>query len=170
VLLIGNVQAIDIMTPMGKVLAVPSEEILGPIVLSELHRSRHSHFPVYENDLDNIVGTIAITGLSSPKISIRADEAMNSTVYYIHEEQTLPEVLQVMIKTNQDLFIVINSLGAYLGIITAREVLKCLVGKVITDEFDRYDQRDIVANMFNITKEDEEKEEKLSEDETEVVE
>lgn len=156
VLNFGHEQAIDLMTPKNKVHAVSSNETLGPIVLSELHKSKHSYFPVYEGKPSNIVGILSIVGLTNSRATVGVENVMSQSIYYVHEEQSLNDVLQVMIKTSQELFIVINSDKEYVGIITAREVLKTLVGETVSDEFDQYDNREQVANLFTKPPEQEE--------------
>ena len=144
-----RLKVIDLMTPKSKVNAISVKETLGPIVLSELHKTNHTYFPVYENRTSNIVGILGIASLGHSKNTISVDEVMNPSIYYVHEEQNLGEVLQVMIKTSQEIFIVINGDQEYVGIVTAREILKELVGETLTEEFDQYDNREMVANKFN---------------------
>lgn len=151
----GHKSVLDIMTPKRRVNAVSVNETLGPIVLSELHKTKHSYFPVYDDNPSDIVGVLSLVSLSGIKSTVDVGDVMSAAVFYIHEEQTLGEVLQVMIKTSQELFVVINSLQEYTGIITAREVLKSLVGEQITEEFDSYDNRELVANRFTEAQENE---------------
>jgi CBS domain containing-hemolysin-like protein len=136
------------MTPRRKVHAVGSKETLGPIVLSELHKSGHSYFPVYEGKATNIVGILSIFGLTGSKLTVNTYDVMNQLLYYVNEEQSLGEALQVIIKTSQEVLIVINNNQEYVGIITARDLLKSLVGETITSEFDQYDNRELVAGIF----------------------
>lgn len=145
----GDMKVSDVMTPKRKVNGVPAGEVLGPLVLTELHKTNHTHFPVYEGRLANIVGILNITGISSLKLTVTADEAMSPSVYYVHEDQSLGEVLQIIIETSQELMIVINSNQDYVGIITGREILKSLVGEVVADEFERYDDKEFVAKRFD---------------------
>ncbi len=145
----GSERVMDIMTPKRKVHAISVHETLGPIVLSELHKTKHSYFPVYENKMTNIVGILGITSLVQSRATVRVEDVMDQSIHYVHEEQYLNEVLQAIIKTAQEMFLVINSDQEYVGVITAREVLKSLVGETVTNEFDQYDNRELVANRIN---------------------
>lgn len=151
----GNYQVLDVMTPKRRVHSISANETLGPIVLSELHKSEHSYFPVYENKISNIVGILNIASLTNSRITLKVNEIMSQSLYYVHEEQYLSEALQVIIKTSQEILIVINSNQDYVGIITAREILKKLVGEIVTEEFDSYDNRELVADRFLLPKEPE---------------
>lgn len=149
VLNFSHYQVVDIMTPKRKVHSISIKDILGPIVLSELHKTGHTHFPVFEGKATNVVGILSIAGYAHTKQSLGVEEVMSQSIYYVHEEQYLSEILQVIIKNSQEMFIVVNRSQEYVGIITAREILKSLVGTEITDEFDSYDNREKVAAMFN---------------------
>ncbi len=144
----GDKQVLDIMTPRRKVKAISVNETLGPIVLSELHKTKHTYFPVYGDKTTDIVGILSIAALTNSRITLKVNEIMSQSLHYVHEEQYLDEALQVIIKSSQEVLVVINSDQEYVGIITAREILKNLVGDVITEEFDNYDNRELVANRF----------------------
>jgi len=163
----GHKTVFEIMTPKRKVHDISIDAVLGPVVLSELHKTKHSYFPVYESKTSNIVGILSLARLPSIKNTVSVADVSNPTIYYIHEEQTLSEVLHVMLQTTQEMFIVINSEGEYIGIITARDILKNLVGEEITEEFDSYDNRELVAKKFKV---EEEIEKNSHEDTTELIE
>ncbi len=49
----------DYMTPRSVMEAVGANELLGPLVLDNLHKTGHTHFPVFEGDIDHLVGILA---------------------------------------------------------------------------------------------------------------
>jgi putative hemolysin len=150
VLNFGDKKVSDVMTPRRRVKAISVSETLGPIVLSELHKTKHIYFPVYGAKTTDIVGILSITALTNSRLTLKVSEIMSQSLHYVHEDQYLNEALQVIIKSSQEVLIVINSDQEYVGIITAREILKNLVGDVITEEFDNYDNRELVANWFTL--------------------
>jgi magnesium and cobalt transporter len=113
--------------------------------MGELHASGHSRFPVYEVKKDNIVGVLYLHDLVATKRSGTVSNIMRRKVTYVHEDFTLYQTLQAFIKTKQHLFIVVNSFEEYVGIITIEDVLERVIGKLIVDEFDRYDDLRAVA-------------------------
>lgn len=136
----------DVMTPRRAVKMVSVDEGLGPVVLAELHDSGHSRFPVFEGKHDNIVGILFLRDLVKKHSGGKVRSAMKKPVIYLHEEQTLLDALQAVLKTHSHLFIVVNSFEEYVGIITIEDVLEKIVGQPIVDEFDEYeDIRAVVA-------------------------
>ncbi|MFZ1248900.1 MAG: CBS domain-containing protein [Candidatus Saccharimonadales bacterium] len=141
----GDKTVADALVPKRVVVSVSVEESVGPVLMGELHASGHSRFPVYEGKKDAIVGVLYLHDLVASKQSGSVRDIMRSKVTYVHEDFTLYQTLQAFIKTKQHLFIVVNSFEEYVGIITIEDVLERVIGKLIVDEFDRYDDLRAVA-------------------------
>lgn len=142
-----NKKVEDIMTPRGVVNTIASDEIIGPLVLSELHQTGHSRFPVIEGDLDHVVGVLHIKELLAleDKKSGKAKEIMDSKVYYINQEQTLKHALAAFLKTRHHLFVVVNGYRETAGVLTLEDVIEALIGQKIIDEYDEHDDLRAVA-------------------------
>lgn len=135
----------EYLTPRRVVKTVSLMDSIGPVLLSELHDSGFSRFPVYEEKDDNIVGTLYLHDLVDFNAGGRVRDIMNKKVYYIHEEQSLYDALQVFLKASHHLLIVVNSFEEFVGIITIEDVLEQIIGESIVDEFDKYDDMRAVA-------------------------
>jgi magnesium and cobalt transporter len=139
--------------------------------MSELHDSGFSRFPVYEGKKDNIIGTLFLKDLVNTKASAKVRDVMRRTVCYVHEDQTLQDALQAILKTHHHLLIVVNNFEDYVGILTIEDVLEQVIGKAIVDEFDQYEDIRAVAQRAALKEHKEHKEaETTSEEATEVVE
>lgn len=136
-----------VMTPRGVVETIPRTELIGPLLLDELHKTGHSRFPVTDGDIDHIVGVLHVKELltSFDKKSQTAEKAMEAKVYYINQEQTLEHALAAFIKTRHHLFIVVNGYRETAGIVTLEDVIEALLGREIVDEFDVHDDLRVVA-------------------------
>lgn len=130
----------EIMTPRGVIDSIEKKELLGPLVLDDLHKTGHSRFPVIDNDIDHIIGMLYVQDLLSLDIkkSTTAEKAMDPRVYYIHEQQTLQHALAAFLRTHHHLFIVVNEFQETVGIISLEDVLEALIGRKIIDEFDTH--------------------------------
>jgi len=138
-LVFGDKNAKDILTPRRVVKVVSAEESVGPVLMSELHNSGFSRFPVFEGKKDNFVGTLYLRDLVDAKAGGSVRKLFRPKVYYIHEEQPLMDALQAILKTHHHQFIVVNSFEEFVGVITIEDVLEQIVGQPIIDEFDRYE-------------------------------
>lgn len=163
------------MTPRRIVKSISYDEITGPIFMDELHASGFSRFPVYKDNKDSIVGILFLRDLITAKEGGAVEKYMKNNIAYIHEDQSLHDALQAVLKTHKHMFVVVNSFEEYVGIITIEDILEKIVGAQIIDEFDQYEDIRAVARKA-ATKEHKmhdkiiENQESTTEDSTEVVE
>jgi CBS domain containing-hemolysin-like protein len=148
-LVFGDKIVRDVMIPRRVVRTVRADDVVGPVLMNELHASGFSRFPVYEGQEDGIDGTLYLHDLMHAKQDGHVRSIMrDNRICYIHEEQSLTEALQAILKTHRHLMIVVNSFEEYVGIITIEDILEQIVGKPIVDEFDQYeDLRAVAAKM-----------------------
>jgi CBS domain containing-hemolysin-like protein len=140
-------QVHEIMTPRGVIDSLSKKELLGPLVLDDLHKTGHSRFPVTDGDIDHVVGMLYIQNLLTldAKRSTTAEKAMEPRVFYIREDQTLQHALAAFLRTHHHLFIVVNEFRETVGLLSLEDVVEALIGRKIIDEFDMHDDLRVVA-------------------------
>ena len=130
----------QVMVPRIGIQAVevsdPIDEVLGMVV-----RAGHSRVPVYEENLDNIVGILYAKDLlpylmagASPasQIDIRA---LARPATYVPETKPVDELLTEMRANKRHIAIVVDEYGGTAGLITMEDVVEEIVGE-IQDEYD----------------------------------
>jgi len=135
----------DILTPRRVVRSVSADETVGPVLMTELHDSGFSRFPVFDGLQDNIVGVLFLRDLVTAKNGGKIRELMSKKVCYVHEDQSLKHALDAILKTHQQLFVVVNSFEEYVGVLSIEDVFEQVLGQNIIDEFDQYDDMRAVA-------------------------
>ncbi len=137
-----NIPASEIMLPEKRIVYVNHDEVLGPLTLDRLYHSGLSHFPVI-NTAKQVIGIINTTHLNNLEIrdSSRADAILDPGVYYVREDYNLEEVLAAFVRTNTQLFLVVDHFGKTVGLITFKDFVKYLFGDYSQDHFDRDDDR-----------------------------
>ncbi len=130
-----------VMTPRDSINSIKKSEFLGPLALDELHKFGHSKLPVISDNIDHIIGILHLEGLLALDIkrSTTAEKAMESKVYYIHQNQTLQHALSEFLSIRHYLLVVINESRETVGILTLTDVIEALIGRKIVDEFDSHD-------------------------------
>lgn len=140
----------EIMTPKSVVDTVKRSEVLGPLVLDDLHKTGHSRFPVIDEDIDHVVGILYVRDVltldTSKHRTAKVETAMSKHVYYIKDDHTLEQALTAFLGTHHHLFIVINEFRETVGIITLEDTIEALLGRKIIDEFDAHDDMRLVAS------------------------
>lgn len=124
----------DIMTPRIKIIFVDKTEFLGPLALDELHKKGHGKLPVVDKELDSVVGILSLVELLSldKQNSMKASSAMSSRVIFINHEASLSEALNEIVKSNQNMLIVIDEYGKTIGLITLSDILEAIFGRKIS--------------------------------------
>ncbi len=140
----------EVMTPRSMIDSINRVEILGPLVLDDLHTRGHSRYPVIETDVDHVVGTLYVREaiqLSRHKHgTAKVEEVMESRVLYINEHQSLQHALAAFIRTHHHLFVVVNKYRETVGLLTLEDTIEALIGEKIVDEFDEHDDLRTVAS------------------------
>lgn len=137
----------DYMTPRSVMEVIGSNELLGPLVLDNLHKTGHTHFPVMDGDIDHLVGILHIYSLFTleNKKSLVVKDVMEPRVFYIHEDQTLEDALAACIKYRRHLLVVVNEYRETVGVITIEDAMIQLTGRKIVDQFAEHDNLRAVA-------------------------
>lgn len=130
----------EVMRPRGKIDTIGAKELLGPLVLNDLHKTGHTRFPVVDKDIDHVIGVLHVRDLLSldTKRSVTAEKAMEPRVFYIHQDQTLHHALMAFLRTYHHLFIVVNEDQETVGILSLEDTIEALIGRKIIDEFDAH--------------------------------
>ena len=138
VLELSDTSAEEIMTPRTDVIAMEVDTDL-PTVLKTISQAGHSRIPVYEKNIDNIIGLVYAKDLLS---EIGKDEEKFKLRDKIRKAYFVPETthLRVLLHEfqNQKLHIavVLDEYGGTAGIVTIEDILEELVGEIV-DEYEQ---------------------------------
>lgn len=137
----------ECMVVRSQVEAIGAHELLGPLVLDGLYQTGHKQFPVFEGDLDHVVGILQIHSLFAiqPKASQTAQAAMTPHVVYVREDDTLEMALAACIRYQQQLLVVIDEAAQTVGIITLRDIVAQLRGGAALPAIEDHDNPRVVA-------------------------
>lgn len=118
----------ELMTPKEKVVTVDDSELLGPLVLDDLHKTGHTIFPVVKGD--KVVGLLDSSDHSDlhTKESVHVRSVMRSEVVKIHEDMALDESLKLLLATKEQLVIVVDDNEQMVGVISLKDIVRALTG------------------------------------------
>ncbi|MBR3115735.1 CBS domain-containing protein [Candidatus Saccharibacteria bacterium] len=120
----------DLMASKSKIVFVKRKEVLGPLVLDRLYKSGFTNFPVVD-ERDKVVGIIhteALNALEIKKTDL-AESYMDKSVNYLHENDSLKQVVEEIERTNSYYFLVRNEKGELVGCFTIQMLMDYLIGK-----------------------------------------
>lgn len=139
----GDKEAKDIMTPRQKIIAVEHTQTVEQALKTAVENN-FSRYPVYEEDLDNIIGLVHIKDLiavymKDPKSPI-ADIVDKAIV--THPTKDVSELLQRMQREKIHMAVVVDEYGQTEGIVTMEDILEEIVGNIL-DEHDEEQPEEI---------------------------
>lgn len=128
----------EVMVPRSKVEAIELSTAPDQ-VLRLVAESGHSRYPVYKDQLDNVVGLLHAKDLFKAGDAFRAASAGLKDILrpanFVAQSQQLVSLLRLMRRKRQHMVIVVDELGQLTGVVTLEDVLEQIVGD-IQDEHD----------------------------------
>jgi CBS domain containing-hemolysin-like protein len=125
----------EIMVPRTDAVFANAEAKVADIV-QLIMQSGHSRIPIYQDNVDNIIGTVHAKDLLSHCAT--GDLEARSIVrppYFIPETKKISEVLKDLRDNKSHLAIVIDEYGGTAGILTLEDIIEEIIGDVM-DEYD----------------------------------
>lgn len=133
----------EVMTPRVDVEALAAPVTIGGVAAA-VRRSGHSHFPVYEGDLDRLIGVLFLKDVfrrmpvGDQTSAIPVDLDVTGWVRppeLVPETRSALEVLADLRLRRRSFAVVVDEHGGFAGVLTVKGLISELVGE-IPDEFD----------------------------------
>jgi putative hemolysin len=141
---LGDRTVRDIMRPRIDLDAMdvdtPQEEIIGTVAMAGFSR-----LPVYENDLDHVIGFVHIKDLFRQQYlgwPIELRKLLHPALF-VPENMTLDRLLELFQEKHNQLAIVLNEYGGTEGMVTLEDVVEEIVGEM-RDEHRRNEEQKFV--------------------------
>ncbi|HUC87755.1 MAG TPA: CBS domain-containing protein [Candidatus Binatia bacterium] len=140
----------SVMTPKAKVFEVAASDTVGPLLMDDLHKSGYTSFPVYEGKKSHLVGVLYLSDLIKVKSGGLVSSHMRTNVYYLHEDYSLYQALQVLTRSREQLYLVVDGVADFIGIVTARVILEQVVGELPVADLESYTNPQVVASSLSL--------------------
>ena len=138
VLELSETTAENIMTPRTNIIAIEVSSDLNAVVYS-ITAAGHTRVPVYEGDVDNIIGFVYAKdllgqiGKAAGRFQLR--DKMRPA-YFVPETKPLKVLLHEFQSRKLHIAVVVDEYGGTAGIVTLEDILEELVGE-IADEYEK---------------------------------
>jgi len=127
----------EVMVPRVDVVALPQEATLQE-ALDTIVIAGHSRIPVYDENIDKILGILYAKDLLNCYRDGRSDVSMSELMripYFVPESAMVDDLLGDLQHKKTHLAIVVDEYGGTAGIVTIEDLLEEIVGE-IQDEYD----------------------------------
>jgi CBS domain containing-hemolysin-like protein len=131
----------EIMIPRTQIIALPKDSTLEEI-LTAIIQSGHSRLPVYEQNVDHIVGIINAKDLlplwlaHSPEFLV---EKIVREPFFVPETKLVRDLLNELRDKKSHLAVIVDEYGGTAGIVTIEDIVEEIIGE-IRDEYDREEE------------------------------
>jgi putative hemolysin len=149
-----DVTICDVMTHRKDIIAIDVNSKISELVYIA-NNEGVSRIPVYENNVDNIVGIVYVKDLLS-LVGCKDSEKFDVSqfvrkVMYVHEYCKCSELFKSMTKKKLQMAIVVDEYGGTAGLITLEDLIEEIVGN-IQDEYDQEEREidEISEGVFTI--------------------
>ncbi len=138
----GDKEAHDIMTNRKNILAIDNETLLDDAI-SQMLEAGKSRFPVYNENIDNIVGILhfrdAILAQRKGENAQRKIKDISGLVreaMFVPETKNIADLFRTMQRLKTQMVIVVDEYGQTKGILAMEDILEEIVGNIM-DEYDK---------------------------------
>jgi len=137
ILSLDELTAADIMQPRVDIIAVENDETVR-VALERMRGTGYSRLPVFQEDLDHIVGIVNYKDLIPAVLDGDTDAPVTEFMHdalFVPETKDLFPLLSEMQTNRQQIAIVVDEYGGTDGLITVEDIVEEIVGEII-DETD----------------------------------
>lgn len=133
----GDMSARQVMKPRIDVVAVEKETDFNSL-LKIVRESGYSRLPVYDEELDKILGILYVKdliGFTHENQAFQWNHLIRTNMLYIPETKKIDDLLRDFQIKRLHMAIVVDEFGGTLGIVTLEDIMEEVIGE-IKDEFD----------------------------------
>jgi len=142
-----NIKAKDIMTPRSVVFGLKSTTTIEEAI-EEDRMYIHSRIPIFSETLDDVVGVVFNQRILEESIEDHDKMPLESIAMEVHmvsENLPVPNLIDLFIKRKTHLFVVFDSYGQTVGVVTLEDAIETLLGVEIVDEMDEIEDMQLFA-------------------------
>ncbi|ESP88659.1 hemolysin family protein [Candidatus Halobonum tyrrellensis] len=128
----------EVMTPRLDVTAVPKDATVEEAIETCV-QSDHERVPVYEGNLDNIIGVVNIRDLVRAYYYGEGEPTLAGVVQptlHVPESKNADELLEEMQESRMQMVVVIDEFGTTEGILTLEDMVEEIVGEILEGDED----------------------------------
>ena len=137
ILQLENTSVEDVMVPRGEIISVDNKKDYNQI-FDIIKEESHSRLPVYENNLDNIIGFFHVKDFIKINKNDFSLKTILREVLYVAPKSPILELLKRMRTSRIHIALVVDGIGGVDGLVTIEDLVEEIVGE-IEDEHDAED-------------------------------
>jgi CBS domain containing-hemolysin-like protein len=125
----GDLVARQVMVPRTEMSCIPLNASLEEIIQTSA-RTGHTRFPIYDTDIDNVVGTLHMKDIVHHTHSgapFQLNKIMKE-VHFVPEAMPIVQLLSYLKQKHTQMVIVVDEFGGTSGLVTLEDVIEEIIG------------------------------------------
>ena len=147
ILELGKKSVDDVMVPRGEIISV-NKKYSYLKILDLIKNEGHSRFPVFENNLDNIIGFFHIKDFIEIDKNTFDIKSILREILYAAPKSPILDLLKRMRSSRIHIALVVDGVGGVDGLVTIEDLVEEIVGE-IEDEHDAEDEDELILKKEN---------------------
>lgn len=141
----NNITAAEVMTHRKDIIAIPIDANFQDVI-SLMKEEMFTRYPIYEEDIDNIVGMFHSKDLmkylngNEDKFNIK--DVMRP-IYFVPDSKIIDDIFNELKKNKMYMAAVVDEYGGTAGILTIEDLMEQIVGNIF-DEYDGEETADFI--------------------------
>jgi len=146
ILILNEKSVDDIMVPRAEIISIEKNKTINEI-FSVIENKSHSRMPVYDQNLDNVLGFLHIKDLINnvENKNFKLNEILRE-ILYVAPKSPILELLKRMRSSRIHMGLVVDEFGGVDGLITIEDLVEEIVGEIE----DEHDAEDFQVNLTRI--------------------
>jgi magnesium and cobalt transporter len=150
ILNLNDITVEDVMVPRAEIVSIEKNQSIDDI-LFVIENESHSRMPVYDNNLDNVIGFLHIKDILK-HIGTKNFELKNviRDVLYVAPKSPILDLLKRMRSSRIHMGLIVDEFGGVNGLVTIEDLVEEIVGE-IEDEHDAEDDEKLLKKINSTT-------------------
>lgn len=147
ILHLRDIRTEEVLTPRSVVHSLDHNTTVQD-ALSHERTKQFSRIPVYQDEVDNVIGKVIKRDLYEAERTGHGTEPISKhikTIISVSEKLPVQQLLDLFIKNKAHLFLVEDEFGQNAGIVTLEDAIETLLGREIVDESDVFEDMQELA-------------------------
>jgi CBS domain containing-hemolysin-like protein len=122
----------EVMTPRPNIVAINADSTLEQLRQLVIHE-QYSRIPVYEKNIDDIVGFVHVRDMFELEEEEREDRLVRElvrTILFVPESKRVNDLMRQMQQENTHMVIVVDEYGNTAGLATMEDLLEVIIGEI----------------------------------------
>ncbi|NLC66381.1 MAG: HlyC/CorC family transporter [Clostridium sp.] len=146
----GDLRVKDVMVQRVDIMAIDADSNYTE-TLKTIKEEQLSRFPVYEGDIDHVIGILNVKDLLFLKNKEKETFNLRNYIrppYFTYEFKKITDLFQELKSERIHIAIILDEYGGTVGVVTIEDLLEEIVGE-IDDEYDLEPEEDIIRLSDN---------------------